>query len=576
MESTVGPVSTEEPKAGTQGTPETAVTTAETGAPESFAIYFAKRLIADEQLTNGTVEEATALQPFADVMLTESDGLRFAITCIVDAEKDPEKRFSPSPEVLKAVSAACEKYCGKIFGSRITPRIRVIEIRPSIDAADRDRLRALCVRRPGGPRITAEILSVAEGRAWNTKRFGGRLSRSRARMIAAPRIADEALFAPTVDADANVDTPYLTYGILAILTAMFVAQIVFSVGDGGVFDTGVQTLLALGGLERNAVVAHREWYRLFTAPLLHGGIIHLACNALALYLGGLILELFLGRAWLLAIFFLGGLGGTLMSLRVNDPNVVSIGASGAIMALLSAAYLITRRLPRGPVRRQIQMPLLQLLIPSLIPLAFQAGEKVDYGAHFGGALTGLAIGLVLLVTWNKSSPRPHFAWAARALAAAGIVVTLWAFVQVKAHYAPYALDKLLIPAEVFAGDDGAHEEIDRAIEAKSHELVAKYPRDPRSHLYRAREIFHASKLNEPPRLVAEEELRVALADRPMLDRMEAHYDDSRIEGELREWLVALLLDRNADEEARAAAAPLCENRRGKTPENFLKWKVCER
>ena len=52
-------------------------------------------------------------------------------------------------------------------------------------------------------------------------------------------------------------------------------------------------------------------------------------NGVGLFLGGVVLEGLLGRAWLGALFVIGALGGSIASVLINDPGTVSVGASGA-------------------------------------------------------------------------------------------------------------------------------------------------------------------------------------------------------------------------------------------------------
>src|SRR5207237_4926866 len=125
-----------------------------------------------------------------------------------------------------------------------------------------------------------------------------------------------------------------------------------------------------------------------------------------------------GRAWLFALFFIGTLGGSLMSLAINPADVVSVGASGAIMGLLAAALVLALRFPAGPQRTAIHMGLLRVFIPSLIPLAVHSGERIDFAAHLGGDLVGWLIGAILLISWPRPAARPLFDGAA-------VSVALW-------------------------------------------------------------------------------------------------------------------------------------------------------
>src|SRR6185436_12371087 len=105
----------------------------------------------------------------------------------------------------------------------------------------------------------------------------------------------------------------------------------------------VGTLFAVGGMNTMAVLEGGEWYRILSAALLHADAFHLVLNGLALGLAGYLLESLLGSAWLLGLFFIGAIGGSSMGLFVNPPNVVSVGASGAVMALLAAGCVAALR-----------------------------------------------------------------------------------------------------------------------------------------------------------------------------------------------------------------------------------------
>ena len=142
-------------------------------------------------------------------------------------------------------------------------------------------------------------------------------------------------------------TPVLIWALLGVLAAVFTVELLFGVDHGGsAFEPSVGTLIALGGLNGTLVLHDGEWYRLFSAPLLHGGMVHLGMNGLALLISGGLLERLVGRAWLLALFAIGALGGSLMSLAINPPTLVSVGASGAIMGLLAAGLVLS--LPASP------------------------------------------------------------------------------------------------------------------------------------------------------------------------------------------------------------------------------------
>ncbi|MFT4277015.1 MAG: rhomboid family intramembrane serine protease [Rhodopseudomonas sp.] len=228
--------------------------------------------------------------------------------------------------------------------------------------------------------------------------------------------------------------PWLTFTILAILGVVFVLENALSITPAVKFAPSIATLFALGALNAKAVVLGGEWHRLFTAPLLHANITHLAGNAVALLLGGWILERLLGRLWLFALFTISAVGGSLLSLAVGSPNMISVGASGALMGLMATILVISFRLPpRTPERQQMQANSARILIPSLIPLA-TSGVQIDYGAHFGGALSGALVAAVLLKFWPETERIPQLRKVAATVSGLGVTLIAASALIVAANY----------------------------------------------------------------------------------------------------------------------------------------------
>lgn len=68
---------------------------------------------------------------------------------------------------------------------------------------------------------------------------------------------------------------------------------------------------------------------------IHAGALHLISNAYFTYLCGRDLEGILGPSRFLSLFFLGGMGGNLLFFFLAPKGQVTVGASGAVMALLT-------------------------------------------------------------------------------------------------------------------------------------------------------------------------------------------------------------------------------------------------
>jgi len=218
--------------------------------------------------------------------------------------------------------------------------------------------------------------------------------------------------------------PFFTYVLLAILVVVYVAELTFGVEPPVAGSPTIRTLYILGGTFRRSIVEDGEWWRLFTAPFMHGGILHLAFNCVSLWFAGGLFERLIGWRWFAAIFFASALGGSVASVWINAPNTVGVGASGGIVGLFAAVIAASFRFRSGPIADNLRIGAAQILIPSLLPFlsAARGGENIDYAGHFGGAVTGAALSFLLLAFWPRERPTPRFGAAATAFSTLFVVV----------------------------------------------------------------------------------------------------------------------------------------------------------
>jgi membrane associated rhomboid family serine protease len=219
--------------------------------------------------------------------------------------------------------------------------------------------------------------------------------------------------------------PWLTALLLGVFIAVYALELRLAVVPTRGFDPRIETLIALGGLNRQLVMGG-EWYRMLTAPFLHGSVLHIVSNGIAFALAGYGLEWMVGRAWLVTLFVLGALAGSVMSMALNAPDAVSVGASGGIMALVAALMMLAFRLPPGRLRKWTLIHTARTIIPAVIPHLSAGPMRIDYGAHIGGAAVGVALGCVLWLTWRSDVRLPPFralactvAWLAAGAVGAG-------------------------------------------------------------------------------------------------------------------------------------------------------------
>lgn len=141
-------------------------------------------------------------------------------------------------------------------------------------------------------------------------------------------------------------------------------------------------------------VANGDWWRLITATFLHGSLLHLGFNLLALWILGTQVEIYLGSKNSLLLYLVSAMGGSLASFYFSPPATFSIGASGAIFGLMGAFIVIGKKL-----RADVSQITILLLIN--VVLGFTV-SGIDWRAHLGGLVAGAVFTKVLLsATWSR-------------------------------------------------------------------------------------------------------------------------------------------------------------------------------
>ena len=193
-------------------------------------------------------------------------------------------------------------------------------------------------------------------------------------------ITPEMLLGRRVDFERRMRaTPPVTLALVGILALVFALEVTAGSLDGN------DAIVRAGALVRDGV-ARGELWRLVTPIFLHGSLEHLASNAVALFILGLVCEHAFGRTQYASLFLVSGLSGSLLSVLLNPGP--SVGASGAIFGLQGAAIVLFRRhRDRLLVRdRRIGFVLLVWAIYSIV--GGIATPYIDNGAHIGGAIGG--------------------------------------------------------------------------------------------------------------------------------------------------------------------------------------------
>jgi membrane associated rhomboid family serine protease len=138
-------------------------------------------------------------------------------------------------------------------------------------------------------------------------------------------------------------------------------------------------------------VADGDYWRLLTAAFLHAdnlptGVLHIAFNMYALYLFGPYVERALGTARFVAAYLTMAVASSVFVYWLTDPQIVTIGASGAVFGLFGLALVLLIR-----TGQDVRGLLVLLAINAFISLQ----GNISWQGHLGGFITGTLLGVAL-------------------------------------------------------------------------------------------------------------------------------------------------------------------------------------
>lgn len=182
--------------------------------------------------------------------------------------------------------------------------------------------------------------------------------------------------------------------VLYALNKIFTAQVMDANGEKQV----VGLLSAIGNFNVPQGINGMQFWRLFTYQFLHGNLLHLGMNMMALYVFGPLIEKWWGPKRFLVFYLLcGACGAWLMAMFAFYPSIINgqsawlVGASGSIFGVLVASAML---FPRDEVKLIIPPMWVTVRKLAIIFIALSIGSMfVGYNAggnaaHIGGAIFG--------------------------------------------------------------------------------------------------------------------------------------------------------------------------------------------
>lgn len=236
----------------------------------------------------------------------------------------------------------------------------------------------------GGAMIMIDDADAAGAERILTDEYPEGVSAAAAARVAEKAAARARLAGPDTDRWFGPGS-WVLFALAAVCIGVFLAE----ERAGG---SEVRAVLLRFGASRPAHVRTGEWWRFFTALFVHIGPRHLLGNMATLLVLGPALVAALGPWRFLAVYLVAGVAGNALSYQVTPPDVVSAGASGAILGVLGA--LGGQRLRFAASARYRGWQVVAALL-AYLAVAVGAEPGVDTMAHLGGLAAGLVLGLLI-------------------------------------------------------------------------------------------------------------------------------------------------------------------------------------
>jgi rhomboid protease GluP len=250
-------------------------------------------------------------------------------------------------------------------------------------------------------------------------------------------------------ASAFHDAPF-SLAMVWINVGVFVAEVLFTAQTsdasasypsrmlGALIDISQHTKMVFGANYSSATLYDGRIDTLLASCFLHGSLMHIAFNMVALRAVGPELERIVGTGRV-ALLYVGagivsGMFSTLEGWAFRQERL-GVGASGAICGLIGAALVVGYRTggASSPLLRSRAMWLITIFTIGFAVMLLQVAN-FDNAAHFGGAISGGVIALL----WQRGEENPLGRTVGIGVSA-GIMIAALVAVTIRDERDPFAV-----------------------------------------------------------------------------------------------------------------------------------------
>lgn len=177
----------------------------------------------------------------------------------------------------------------------------------------------------------------------------------------------------------------LFFYIVLIINVVYYIQSRVSHGFSLTTQLNPRDLLEVGGISPSTA----DIPSIFTASIQHGSIGHLLMNMVVLYIIMQMYSTRVGFIHLMVVYIITSIGSSIAIIEFSDANTVTVGASGAVLGMMSNALIhsLFDHESRHMLSSLITIVAIQVVVTFL-------NDNISISGHIGGITVGVVLGLI--------------------------------------------------------------------------------------------------------------------------------------------------------------------------------------